>query len=97
MHVYYALALSTDIRDVLSTPFLIHLSLLLLLLLLLLVSLWHSQVLQRIALLPLKEGRPLNSDLLAAGKRVRAEHGEGVWSKDVAKAFGQLLQLGNQR
>ena len=94
MHVYYALALSTDIRDVLSTPFLIHLSLLLLLLL---VSLWHSQVLQRIALLPLKEGRPLNSDLLAAGKRVRAEHGEGVWSKDVAKAFGQLLQLGNQR
>ena len=93
MHVYYALALSTDIRDVLSTPFLIHLSLLLLLL----VSLWHSQVLQRIALLPLKEGRPLNSDLLAAGKRVRAEHGEGVWSKDVAKAFGQLLQLGNQR
>ena len=96
MHVYYALALSTDIRDVLSTPFLIHLSLLLLLLLLL-VSLWHSQVLQRMALMPLKGGRPLNSDLLAAGKRVRAEHGEGVWSKDVAKAFGQLLQLGNQR
>ena len=56
-----------------------------------------AQVLQRMARLPLKGGRPSNSDLLAAGKRVRAEHGEGVWSKDVAKAFGQLLQLGNQR